>query len=67
MIENKTIQTPKGMVEYLEGGTGPDLVFLHGAGGVTADSPFLKALATLLDVGAQGAGDADVGVFQLGQ
>ena len=52
MIENKTIQTPKGMVEYLEGGTGPDLVFLHGAGGVAADSPFLKALTTKYHVRA---------------
>ena len=52
MIENKTVQTPKGMVEYLEGGTGPDLVFLHGTGGVTADSPFLKALATKYHVRA---------------
>ncbi len=45
MIENKTVKTPKGTVEYLEGGSGPDLVFLHGAGGVTADSPFMAALA----------------------
>ena len=45
MITSKTIQTPKGAVEYLEGGSGPDLVFLHGAGGITADSPFLAALA----------------------
>lgn len=52
MIENKTVKTPKGMVEYLEGGSGPDLVFLHGAGGVTADSPFLQALATKYHVRA---------------
>jgi pimeloyl-ACP methyl ester carboxylesterase len=45
MIESKTIKAPKGTVEYLEGGSGPDLVFLHGAGGITADSPFMEALA----------------------
>jgi len=45
MITAKTIQTPKGAVEYLEGGSGPALVFLHGAGGITADSPFMAALA----------------------
>lgn len=45
MIQNKTVKTPKGTVEYLEGGSGPALVFLHGAGGITADSPFMTALA----------------------
>ena len=45
MITTKTIPTPKGAVEYLEGGSGPALVFLHGAGGITADSPFMAALA----------------------
>lgn len=41
----KTVQTPHVPVRYLEGGSGPDLVFLHGAGGVTAEDPFLNALA----------------------
>ncbi len=45
MIELKTVQTHHVPVRYLEGGSGPDLVFLHGAGGVTADDPFLNALA----------------------
>lgn len=31
--------------EFLTGGMGPDLVFFHGAGGVTADDPFLGLLA----------------------
>ena len=45
MIALKTVQTHHVPVRYLEGGTGPDLVFLHGAGGVTAEDPFLSALA----------------------
>lgn len=44
-MELKTIQTPHVPVGYLEGGAGPDLVFLHGAGGVTAEDPFLAELA----------------------
>jgi pimeloyl-ACP methyl ester carboxylesterase len=44
-MDLKTIQTPHVPVRYLEGGSGPDLVFLHGAGGVTAEDPFLNALA----------------------
>jgi pimeloyl-ACP methyl ester carboxylesterase len=44
-MELKTVQTPHVPVRYLEGGSGPDLVFLHGAGGVTAEDPFLNALA----------------------
>ena len=45
MIELKTVQTHHVPVRYFEGGSGPALVFLHGAGGVTADDPFLNALA----------------------
>jgi pimeloyl-ACP methyl ester carboxylesterase len=45
MIELKTVQTPHVPVRYFEGGSGPDLIFLHGAGGLTADDPFLAALA----------------------
>ncbi|MBI1196886.1 MAG: alpha/beta fold hydrolase [Phenylobacterium sp.] len=44
-MELKTVQTRHVPVRYLEGGAGPDLVFLHGAGGVTADDPLLAALA----------------------
>lgn len=44
-MDLKTVQTRHVPVRYLEGGTGPDLVFLHGAGGVTADDPFLAELA----------------------
>lgn len=44
-MELKTVQTHHLPVRYLEGGEGPALVFLHGAGGVTADDPLLAALA----------------------
>ena len=44
-MELKTVATPYVPVRYFEGGSGPALVFLHGAGGVTADDPFLNALA----------------------
>jgi pimeloyl-ACP methyl ester carboxylesterase len=44
-MELKTVQTQHVPVRYFEAGSGPDLVFLHGAGGVTADDPFLGALA----------------------
>jgi pimeloyl-ACP methyl ester carboxylesterase len=44
-MELKTVQTPHVPVRYVEGGQGPDLVFLHGAGGVTPEDPFLNALA----------------------
>ena len=44
-MDLKTVKTQHVPVRYLEGGSGPDLVFLHGAGGVTAEDPFLKALA----------------------
>jgi len=41
----KTIDTNHVPVQVLEGGSGAPLLFLHGAGGVTADDPFLAALA----------------------
>ena len=44
-MELKTVQTRHAPVRYFEGGSGPDLVYLHGAGGVTAEDPFLAALA----------------------
>ena len=41
-----TITTKRGArVRVLEGGDGAPLVFLHGAGGLLADSPFLDTLA----------------------
>src|SRR5690606_22785188 len=40
-----TVQTHHVPVRYFEGGSGPDLVFLHGAGGVTAEDPLLAELA----------------------
>ena len=39
------IKTHHAVVDVLSGGNGPDLFFLHGAGGVTAEDPFLTALA----------------------
>src|SRR6478735_4846794 len=44
-MELKTVQTRHVPVRYLQGGSGPALVFLHGAGGVTADDPLLAELA----------------------
>jgi len=44
-MELKTVQTHHVAVRYLEGGTGPAVVFLHGAGGVRADDPLLAELA----------------------
>lgn len=44
-MELKTVSTRHVPVRYLTGGSGPALVFLHGAGGATADDPLLAALA----------------------
>jgi pimeloyl-ACP methyl ester carboxylesterase len=44
-MELKTVATHHVPVRYFEGGKGPDLVFLHGAGGLTAEDPFLNGLA----------------------
>jgi pimeloyl-ACP methyl ester carboxylesterase len=44
-MEQKTVHTHHVPVRYLDGGSGPDLVFLHGAGGATAEDPLLNALA----------------------
>ncbi len=45
MITARKIETRAAEVNVLSGGTGPDLLFLHNAGGVTAENPFLLALA----------------------
>ena len=45
MITTRKIATRAAEVNVLSGGTGPDLLFLHNAGGVTAENPFLLALA----------------------
>lgn len=61
-MELKTVQTQHVPVRYLEGGSGPDLVFLHGAGGVTAEDPFVNALAAKFHVYAPlvpGFGDSE--------
>lgn len=61
-MELKTVQTPHVPVRYFEGGSGPDLVYLHGAGGVTAEDPFLNALAKTRHVYAplvSGYGDSE--------
>jgi pimeloyl-ACP methyl ester carboxylesterase len=44
-METKTVKTRRADVRYLEGGKGEPLVYLHGAGGMTADDPLLAALA----------------------
>ena len=43
-MQIKTLETRAAVVRYLEGGAGPPLVFLHGAGGMTPDDPILSAL-----------------------
>jgi pimeloyl-ACP methyl ester carboxylesterase len=61
-MELKTVATPHVPVRYLEGGSGEPLVFLHGAGGVTADDPFLARLAESFHVHAPmlpGYGDSE--------
>lgn len=45
MIDLRKIPTKRAEVHVLEGGSGPDLVFLHSAGGVAPDDPFLLKLA----------------------
>ena len=44
-MELKTINTHRVPVRYYEGGEGPPLVFLHGAGGLVMDFQFLDQLA----------------------
>src|SRR5207245_331759 len=46
MLELKTVQTPHVPVRYYEGGEGPALVYLHGAGGImSGEDPFPTFLA----------------------
>jgi len=61
-MELKTIAAPRVPVRYFEGGKGEPLVFLHGAGGVLADDPFLAALTQKYPVYAPltpGYGDSE--------
>lgn len=61
-MELKTIETPHVPVRYLHGGSGKPLLFLHGAGGVTAADPFVNALAQHYEVFAPllpGYGDSE--------
>jgi pimeloyl-ACP methyl ester carboxylesterase len=58
----KTIATSRVPVRYYEGGSGTPLVFLHGAGGLNMDQPFLDALAQRFHVYAPlvpGYGDSE--------
>ncbi|WP_397415694.1 alpha/beta fold hydrolase [Phenylobacterium sp.] len=58
----RTVETPRVAVRYHVGGSGPPLVFLHGAGGVTADDPLLAELSATHTVYAPlipGYGDSE--------
>lgn len=61
-LELKTVAAPHVPVRYHEGGSGTPLVFLHGAGGVMPNDPFLAKLATKYHVYAPllpGYGDSE--------
>ncbi len=61
-MELKTVSTHHVPVRCFEGGSGQPLLFLHGAGGLMANDPFLAALATKYHVYAPllpGYGDSD--------
>src|SRR5579862_3878731 len=58
----KTVATSRIPVRYYESGSGTPLVFLHGAGGLSMDLPFLDALAERFHVYAPlvpGYGDSE--------
>lgn len=57
-----TVATSRVPVRYYEGGSGTPLVFLHGAGGLNMDQPFLDTLAQRFHVYAPlipGYGDSE--------
>ncbi|HWA92717.1 MAG TPA: alpha/beta hydrolase [Rhizomicrobium sp.] len=61
-VDLKTVATPHVPVRVFEGGSGAPLLFLHGAGGLTAEDPFLNALAAKYHVYAPllpGYGDSE--------
>jgi pimeloyl-ACP methyl ester carboxylesterase len=61
-MELKTIAAPRVPVRYYEDGSGTPLVFLHGAGGIMPNDPFLAALAKKYHVYAPllpGYGDSE--------
>src|SRR6202161_2372444 len=61
-IALKTVAAPIVPVRYFEGGEGAALVYLHGAGGLAANDPFLAKLATKYHVYAPllpGYGDSE--------
>ena len=61
-MQLKTVSTRRVPVRYYEGGSGKRLVFLHGAGRLDDDLPFLNALAEKFHVYAPlipGYGDSD--------
>jgi len=49
-METRTVETRHAPVCYLEGGAGRPLIYLHGAGGVTADDPLLTVLTARFHV-----------------
>ena len=61
-MQLKTVSTRRVPVRYYEGGSGKPLVFLHGAGRLDDDLPFLNALAEKFHVYAPltpGYGDSE--------
>lgn len=61
-MELRKIKTRYTETHVLEGGSGEDLLFMHGAGGITLDDPFLNALAEKYHVYAPllpGYGDSE--------
>jgi pimeloyl-ACP methyl ester carboxylesterase len=62
MIALRTLRVEQGTVHYYEAGAGPDLVFLHDAGGITETHPLLPRLAERFHVLAPllpGYGESD--------